>query len=198
MELSVSEQTVTTVVWFLEMTSADQLVAPSRPAPAELSIAEVARPSPAYVRFFYAAVGQDYAWNDRLTWTESQWRNELERDGVRLLTASVGGAPAGFALLVPGSDAETETETETEAEAEAGTDIEVGYFGLLPGWAGRGIGGALLYRAARTAWDAGATRLWLHTCSLDSPAALPSYRRRGFRVYREATRTQRLIDRAPW
>jgi hypothetical protein len=34
-------------------------------------------------------------------------------------------------------------------------------------------------------WDRGAERVWLHTCSLDSPAALPSYERRGFRRYHE-------------
>ena len=68
-----------------------------------------------------------------------------------------------------------------------GTDVELVSFGLLPGFAGRGLGGALLAAATRAAWAQGPDRVWLHTCSLDSPAALPSYQRRGFRRYDERT-----------
>jgi hypothetical protein len=39
-----------------------------------------------------------------------------------------------------------------------------------------------------TARPAGARRVWLHTGSLHSPAALPASERRGFRRYREETR----------
>ncbi len=31
------------------------------------------------------------------------------------------------------------------------------------------------------------TRLWLHTCTLDHPAALPNYERAGFTVYHQGT-----------
>jgi hypothetical protein len=30
------------------------------------------------------------------------------------------------------------------------------------------------------------TRLWLHTCDFDSPAALPFYKKAGFRVFEES------------
>ena len=30
----------------------------------------------------------------------------------------------------------------------------------------------------------GATRVWLHTCTLDGEAALPNYLRRGFTAYK--------------
>jgi hypothetical protein len=29
--------------------------------------------------------------------------------------------------------------------------------------------------------------VWLHTCTLDDPAALPNYRARGFRPYKQET-----------
>ena len=51
---------------------------------------------------------------------------------------------------------------------------------------GRGIGKAMLTRAAEEAWALGASRVWLHTCTLDSPRALPNYQARGF----EETRTE--------
>ena len=73
----------------------------------------------------------------------------------------------------------------TRSSAREGDDVEIVSFGLLPGFAGRGLGGALLATVTQAAWDDGAERVWLHTCSLDSPAALPSYERRGFRRYDE-------------
>jgi hypothetical protein len=53
---------------------------------------------------------------------------------------------------------------------------------------GRGLGGAMLTRAVHEAFAMGGQRVWLHTCTLDSPRALPGYKARGFREYR----TQRL------
>ena len=62
--------------------------------------------------------------------------------------------------------------------------VEIAYFGLMPGAIGRGLGKALLGCAVRDAWAMGATRVWLHTCTLDHPHALPNYLARGFRVYK--------------
>ena len=58
------------------------------------------------------------------------------------------------------------------------------YFGLLPDFIGGGLGGALLTKAVERAFDLGATRAWVHTCSLDHPQALANYLARGMRVYR--------------
>jgi len=45
--------------------------------------------------------------------------------------------------------------------------------------------GMLLTRAVETAWAGGPARVWLHTCTLDHPNALPNYVRRGFRPVRQ-------------
>ena len=63
--------------------------------------------------------------------------------------------------------------------------VEIVYFGLVAEAQGRGLGRGLLTHAVRTAWASGATRVWLHTCTLDGPAALPNYLARGFRPVRE-------------
>jgi hypothetical protein len=34
------------------------------------------------------------------------------------------------------------------------------------------------------AWSLSPTRVWLHTCTLDHPAALPNYVKRGFSPFR--------------
>jgi GNAT superfamily N-acetyltransferase len=62
--------------------------------------------------------------------------------------------------------------------------VEIAYFGLLPPFVGRGLGGSLLTSAVRVAWSFAPTRVWLHTSSLDHPAALPNYLKRGFTITR--------------
>jgi hypothetical protein len=47
----------------------------------------------------------------------------------------------------------------------------------------------LLTEAVREAWRARPSRVWLHTCTLDHPAALPNYLQRGFVAVREETYT---------
>ena len=42
----------------------------------------------------------------------------------------------------------------------------------LPEFTGAGLGKWLLTEATRAAWGLGASRVWLHTCTLDGPAAL--------------------------
>lgn len=71
-------------------------------------------------------------------------------------------------------------------------ETEIAYFGLMPRFMGRSLGGHLLTLAAERAWalaaetapSGAAERIWLHTCTDDSPKALPNYRARGFAVYR--------------
>jgi GNAT superfamily N-acetyltransferase len=67
--------------------------------------------------------------------------------------------------------------------------VEIAYFGLLPNFIGRGWGKYLLTRAVDTAWSLDPKRVWLHTCTLDHPAALPNYLKRGFRRVREEVYT---------
>jgi hypothetical protein len=43
----------------------------------------------------------------------------------------------------------------------------------------------------------GASRVWLHTCSLDGPAALPAYQARGFRIFREERLEKDFPDETP-
>jgi GNAT superfamily N-acetyltransferase len=122
-------------------------------------------------RFFYVTVGAEWSWKDRLPWSLDAWRTWLDRPEVETWIGYLQDTPAGY----------------VEIEAQAGGSVEIVYFGLLPSFLGRGLGGALLTAAVRRAWARGAMRVWVHTCSLDHPAALANYRARGFTEFKRET-----------
>ena len=68
---------------------------------------------------------------------------------------------------------------------EAG-QCEIAFIGLVPELAGQGHGRWLLAEALRLAWRDGVSRVHVHTCSLDHPAALAAYRRAGFTAFKRA------------
>jgi GNAT superfamily N-acetyltransferase len=70
-----------------------------------------------------------------------------------------------------------------ELEKHDDGSIEIAYFGLLQEFLGRGLGKHLLSVAVEQAWSDGANRVWLHTCTLDDPAAMPNYIKRGFQPF---------------
>jgi GNAT superfamily N-acetyltransferase len=71
-----------------------------------------------------------------------------------------------------------------ELRREPDGAVEIAYFGLVHPFHGKGLGGHLLTVATQEAWKLGATRVWLHTSTLDHPAALPNYLNRGFEIVR--------------
>jgi ribosomal protein S18 acetylase RimI-like enzyme len=121
-------------------------------------------------RYLYREVGRRWHWVDRLPWTDERIREHLATPGVEIWVLSTDGVPAGYVELARG----------------AGGVVEIAYLGLLPEFIGRGAGQALLAAALGRAWDSpDTTRVWLHTCTLDHPRALPNYLAAGFRVVRE-------------
>lgn len=156
--------------WYLETRQRTALrPAPVPPEPPQILRAEV--PSPELNRFLYTYVGSGWHWTDRLSWTWTQWQRWLDRPQVQTWVMNVRGTPAGY----------------VELEAQDGGDVEIAYFGVAAPFLGRGLGGHLLSVGIARAWDMGARRVWVHTCSLDHPAALANYRARGMVVYREET-----------
>jgi GNAT superfamily N-acetyltransferase len=131
--------------------------------------------SPVEYLELYALVGELWLWRDRLVWTRSELERYLASPDVRVWTAHVRGATAGYFELRKRPD----------------HSVEVMYFGLAPGFIGRGLGGWLLTRAAEEAFALGATRVVLNTCTLDAPQALPNYLARGFTIVSE---DQYLLD----
>jgi GNAT superfamily N-acetyltransferase len=176
-------KTVAVTTWYLEMLSRDTL-RHSEPPDGEVHVERADIPSPELSRFLYTAIGGDWYWLDRLGWDYARWLDYLDRPAVETLVLYVSGTPAGF----------------VELEVQADDNVEIVYFGLMPGFIGRGLGGYLLGVGVERAWAQGAQRVWVHTCSLDGPNALANYTARGFRVYDQQVESVQLPDEptGPW
>jgi ribosomal protein S18 acetylase RimI-like enzyme len=160
---------------YLEMLTPDEL-RPAREPVDALRLERMEGCPGSFFRYLYAEVGRAYHWTDRLGWTDEQVRSHLANPDVSLWLLISKGSPAGYFELRKHQD----------------DSVEVAYFGLLPEFVGRAWGGHLLTMAVRTAWAMGPERVWLHTCTLDHPAALPNYLKRGFRPVREEVYTANL------
>ncbi|MFE1166103.1 GNAT family N-acetyltransferase [Nocardiopsis sp. NPDC058789] len=176
---------MTITTWYLETTDPAEL-RPGREPEGAVTLVRAEVPSPELSRFLYTTVGGDYQWIDRARWSTDEWRARVADPNVETWVLYDRGTPAGYA----------------ELESQPGGEVEVVYFGLLPGFLGRGLGGHMLTEALRRAWDLGARRpdreatrrVWLHTCSLDGDHALDNYRARGLRLYRETTEEQPVAE----
>ena len=160
--------TVAVTRTYLEMTRPGQLLVARLDDPT-VSLDGVLECPVSFFRYLYVEVGRSYHWVDRLPWSDEQLRARLVDPDVTLWLLRVKGSPAGY----------------FELERHDDGSVEIAYFGLLPEFLGRGLGKHLLTVAVETAWSLGAARVWLHTCTLDDPAALPNYRKRGFLPYKQ-------------
>lgn len=168
----------------LQQLSASALVPSSRPLPAHARIELAREITPEFSKFLYQGVGSEWNWADRLTLTRAQWDALLRTQGTETHVLYVNGASGGYVELVA-------------RDVNGGTEVEIMYFGLFPQCIGQGLGGALLTEGIARAWDldtrcegfAPVTRVWVHTCSLDGPAAIANYEARGLSVFHTETET---------
>jgi len=149
---------------------ADPSALEGAPAPSpEAVVEQVGTVDPRLWRSLYIEVGRDYQWVDRLSWTDADIRRYLEDPALEWWILRVAGEVAGY--------------FELRKDADGG--VEIAYFGLRPAFVGRGFGKYLLTCAVERAWARDATRVWLHTSSLDHGSALPNYLARGFHVWKQ-------------
>jgi GNAT superfamily N-acetyltransferase len=155
----------------------------SERVPRDVLLLQALVPSPELGRFLYTTVGGDWYWRERLGWTWRQWLSWLSRPEVETWVAYRSGTPAGY----------------FELEAQPDGSSQITYFGLVPAFIGEGLGGYLLTQAIDRAWhmQPEVRRVWVHTCTLDHPAALPNYLARGFRVFKEEEHSVVLPDQPP-
>jgi GNAT superfamily N-acetyltransferase len=160
-------KTRTAIRTYLELRDLRELH-PARIDDLPVRVERVENCPPAFWRFLYSEVGRRFHWIDRLGWTDQEISNYLDDPSVSLWLLTVAAAPAGY----------------FELRRDPDGAFEIAYFGLLQEFTGRGFGAYLLTEAVERAWALGATRVWLHTSTLDHPAALPNYLKRGFQVFR--------------
>jgi GNAT superfamily N-acetyltransferase len=171
---------VEVTTWSLELREPSQLLPAAEPG-LDLELKQARRLSPELGRFLYTAVGGNWYWIDRLPWTYEQWLEWQGAAGRETWVAYLEGTPAGY----------------FELDASIAGEVELAYFGLLPGFIGMGLGGWLLTRALERAWEHGPARVWVHTCTLDGPNALANYQARGMKVFDVRTEAQELEPEPP-
>lgn len=158
---------VATVVTHLEM-RADP-AQPLPPAPEGWTLRAVPTPDVAWYRAIFDKVGADWLWFSRKELNNAALSAIIHDPKVMIWTLSNGGADG--ALL--------------ELDFRDGKTCEIAFFGVAAPLIGQGAGRYLMAAAIEAAWRQPITRLHLHTCTLDSPQALPFYRRAGFTPTRQ-------------
>lgn len=157
-------------VFYLQMLARpDRTVPPPRDG---LTVVQARRPTIHYYRYLYDAVGRPWYWLSRKRKTDEELAQIIHdpRDEIHVLHAD--GVPAGF----------------VELDRRVDGEVEIGQFGLVPEFIGQGLGKYFLQWAVDRAWDYGPRRLWLHTCTLDHPNAVPNYLKAGFAIYKEESK----------
>src|SRR6266542_6159292 len=160
------------VTTYLKMRSPEQL-RPKRCADVRVQVREQKEPNWRFNRDLYFAVGEQWHWIDKRPWTDEQWKEYAAALELRTFGAYYDNVLAGY--------------YELRRDDEGG--VEIAYFGLLPEFVGRGLGGALLTSAIEEAWrtSSSVSRVWVHTCTLDHPGALGNYQARGMVIYKQET-----------
>jgi GNAT superfamily N-acetyltransferase len=155
---------VGTIVTFLEMTERP----PLRPSPdAPLRMVQWGDIDPERYRRLFERVGSNWLWYSRLAMGDAEL---LAKTGDVWAVEDRAGTEVGM----------------LELDFQTPGECLIRFLGLVPELAGKGHGRWLFAQLAAFAWRPDVRRVHVHTCSLDHPAALPSYLKAGFRAYRRA------------
>ncbi|WP_420145504.1 GNAT family N-acetyltransferase [Sphingobium sp.] len=156
---------VATVVTHLEMRERPR-PAPIPPAP--LRLVPWKAPDPDAYRALFRRVGAPWLWFSRLVMPDAELAAILHDPAVEVFAVT---DPRGTEVGL------------LELDFRKLPDCELGFFGLVPELNGKGLGRWLMAQAKSLAWRKGVDRFWVHTCTLDSPAALGFYMKSGFTPY---------------
>jgi GNAT superfamily N-acetyltransferase len=140
---------------------------PLPPFPPDLTLRRFSGGEVDAYRELFRAVGQNFMWLSRLIMPDDELAAILGNPNVHAFTLLRGNEPLGI----------------MELNFMHEPDCELAFFGLVPDAIGQGLGRALMDEAIRRAWAQPISRLWVHTCTHDSPQALPFYVRAGFTPY---------------
>jgi GNAT superfamily N-acetyltransferase len=156
---------IAAVVTHLEMTERPAL--PRDPVGA-WTLRRVETPGLDWFRDLHRRIGEEWLWSSRLRMTDTELAAMIRAPLIEMYALVEGGRDEGVLELDFGNAGE----------------CELRLFGVTAGLTGSGAGRWLMNRALELIWSRPVTRVWLHTRSLDHPAALAFYRRAGFRPFR--------------
>jgi len=158
---------IATVVTSLEMTARPSL-RPDPPPESGFGLMRIERPDLVWFRALFRRVGENYLWASRLRMADDKLTAELLDPAMETYALTRNGEDLGLLQL-------------DFRELPSG---ELGFFGVADESIGTGAGRWLMNRALERAWSQPIDRFWVHTCTLDHPAALDFYVRSGFTAFR--------------
>lgn len=154
---------IAAIVTHLEMVAPP--VARPAPLPDGATLRRVEAPSADWYRDLFTRVGAlDWLWFSRLRMTETALAEIIRDADVEIYAVELDGKAEGL----------------LELDFRDGETCELAFLGLTPAAQGRGAGRALMTMAVTRAFARPITRFHIHTCTFDSPVALPFYIRSGF------------------
>jgi GNAT superfamily N-acetyltransferase len=137
------------------------------PLAPDLTLVPVGNMPTELYRAYFKAVGENLLWFSRLLMSDEKLESVLANPAIDSYVFQRGDQMLGL----------------LELNFEDMANCELAFFGLVPDVVGSGLGRMLMDEAIRRAFAKPTKRLWLHTCTLDHPAALPFYLRSGFTPY---------------
>jgi GNAT superfamily N-acetyltransferase len=155
------------VVTYLEMRERPEI----EPPRSTLDLLRLTNPSAERYRALFRLVGSPWLWFSRLTLDDDKLIAIVHDSQVELFAVQDGnGRDVGM----------------LELDFRESGECELAFVGLIPELSGLGHGKWLLDEAVRRGWRDGVSRVHVHTCTLDHPAALAAYRRAGFVPFKRA------------
>jgi GNAT superfamily N-acetyltransferase len=162
---------IATIVTSLQMTEKPK---PRPLQPSRLRLDRWRTPAPARYRALFRRIGEPWLWFSRLVMEEEALTRIIHDPAVEIFAVSdARGIEIGM----------------LELDFRSAGQCEIAYFGLVPELNGKGEGRWLMGHALGLAWRPGIDRVWVHTCTLDSPRALGFYIAQGFVPYARAVET---------
>lgn len=166
--LDVPPGKIAAVVTYLEMRARPvDRPSPSDPWRHAWRLRSCPSPDLDWYRALYRRIGAEWLWFSRLVMAESDLAAALAATEVYVLENGTGEE---IGLL--------------ELDRRQPGEVEVAFFGVVPEATGTGAGHYLMQEGLRLAWTKGVSRVWLHTCTLDHPAAVKFYVNSGFSPYK--------------
>jgi GNAT superfamily N-acetyltransferase len=127
-------------------------------------------------RKYYYGVGEKHFWLDRMVMPDEKLLQKINADNVDIYLFYVNDNAAGYIEFIKEENF-----------------VEILYFGIMPGFIGKGFGKYFLQWVIAKAWSYKPDWIQLNTCTLDHPNALGTYKKAGFTEIRKEIHQRRVL-----
>lgn len=126
------------------------------------------RPDTEWYLDLYRRIGEEWLWFSRAVMPAAELSKIIGDPKVEIYALEIDGKAQGL----------------LELDYRTDKECELAFLGVTDEIIGNGAGKWMMNHAIDKAWNGDdIDRLWIHTCTLDHPRALPFYIRSGFKPY---------------